>query len=96
MTLSRMTVFVASQGGGDKMKRVIITIPVLGILYMQVCAIADATDEEILDVCNRENQSGTTTGWAGVIREEVNDFGKDQLPQVCSEYPDRKHFLIYC
>lgn len=72
------------------MKRVIITNPFVGILYMQVCAIHDASNEEILAICNKENPSGTTNGWGVVIREG------DMKPVQCKEYSERKHFLISC
>jgi hypothetical protein len=81
------------------MKRVIITQPIFGICYMQVCAEADASDEEILEVCNSENPSGTTNGWAEVIRtveEEHNYRIPNFQPVQCSEYSDRQHFLIVC
>jgi len=69
------------------MDRVIITRGVVGIAHMQVCVIKDATDEEILKVCNQENPSGTSLGWCEVYR---------QNPVVCSQYPDRRHFLVEC
>ena len=85
------------------MDRVIVTSPFCGILYMQVCAIADATDEEILEVCNTKNPSGTTMGWANVIREnrEVGTMDNPKkkvnlAPVQCKDYPDRKHFIAVC
>ena len=72
------------------MERVIVTNPFNGLCHMQVCAIADATDEEILEVCNRENPSGTSLGWCGVIREG------DGAPVQCQDFPDRTHFLVNC
>lgn len=70
--------------------RVMVTRPVLGLFYMQVCAAAEATDEEILAVCNRENPSGTTNGWTTVIRDG------DGEPVQCDGDPDRLHFLVSC
>ncbi len=52
------------------MDRVVVTIPFSGICYMQVCAVSDATDEEILEVANSKNPSGTTNGWVEVARED--------------------------
>lgn len=49
--------------------RVTITNPFVGICHMQLCVVADATDEEILVVANGENPSGTTAGWGRVIRD---------------------------
>ena len=48
--------------------RVLVTKPMLGICHMQVCTVADASDEEILRVANRENPVGTERGWCDVIR----------------------------
>ncbi|MDD5649009.1 MAG: hypothetical protein PHF86_01085 [Candidatus Nanoarchaeia archaeon] len=81
------------------MDRVIVTREMIGICMMQVCAITDATDEEILEVCNRENPSGTRVGWNSVIREiKENDLFriKENLPVDCESFGNRKHFLILC
>ena len=40
----------------DRVKRVIVTRPMIGLLYMQVCVCKDATDKEILEVSNKENK----------------------------------------
>lgn len=66
---------------------------------MQVCAERDATDEEILAVCNRENPSGTTNGWAEVVRETVEGSRfktPDALPVQCAQSPERIHFVVLC
>lgn len=65
-----------------------------GLCYMQVCAVEDATDEEILAVCNRDNPAGTSKGWREVVRENDPDAG--MRPIACEEYPGRKHFLVGC
>lgn len=75
-------------------ERVEITRPIVGICVMQVCAVADATDEEILGVCNRLNPAGTEHGWTRVIREGAEHGA--MLPVVCSNSPNRKHFLVTC
>ena len=72
------------------MERVIVTKPCVGICHMQVCAESDASDEEILSVCNSQNESGTMNGWGEVIRE-----GKG-APVQCADHPDRTHFLVCC
>lgn len=75
-------------------ERVIVTKPMIGICFMQVCAVSDATDLEILEVANKENPSGTSAGWALVARE---DYEEEKLrPVQCEEYPDRKHFILIC
>ncbi len=73
-----------------KTERVIVTRPMIGLLYMQVCAVADATDEEILTVANCDNLCGTSQGWVKVVRRG------DGAPVQCQDYPDRKHFIIHC
>jgi hypothetical protein len=75
-------------------KRVMITRPMIGICYMQVCAISDATDEEILEVANAENPSGTTNGWSQVAREDYED--ERGRPVVCEDDKNRKHFMLIC
>lgn len=75
------------------MDRIVVTQSMIGLLYMQVCAEHNATDEEILTVCNRENLCGTTNGWVTVIRES-EDEGK--LPGPCQNFPNRTHFLVAC
>jgi len=76
------------------MERVKVTIPFSGICYMQVCAEEDATDEEILEVANRDNPSGTTNGWSKVARE--NHENENARPVKCEDHPDRKHFILIC
>ena len=76
------------------MKRVEITKPMIGICYMQVCAVIDSTDEEILKVANRENPSGTTNGWSEVAREDYEDVR--MRPVICDDDKNRKHFILIC
>ena len=76
------------------MEKVKVTIPFAGICYMQVCAEEDATDEEILEVANRDNPSGTSNGWSGVARESHENI--EARPQPCADHPGRKHFIVIC
>ena len=80
------------------MKRVEVTRFWCGLCFMQVCAVPDATNEEILEVCNRENPSGTEHGWVGVVRklEDARDITEKQLPGPCENFPNRTHFLVFC
>ena len=78
------------------MKRVIVTKRMLSIIAMQVCAVKDATDEEILEVCNNENPSGTTSGWGIVVRTDDSLIGEKAIPVQCDKYPDRLHFIVLC
>jgi len=76
--------------------RVIVTRQFMGICHMQVCAVNDATDAEILEVCNRENVSGTTLGWCRVVRGETGEH-ENQNPVACNSYKDsRTHYLVAC
>ena len=80
--------------------RVIVTRHMIGVCHMQVCVVPDATDEEILTVCNRENPSGTKNGWGVVIRtfDQLHDFWPVKLigPVTCSGHPGRQHFMVSC
>jgi len=68
-------------------ERVIPTRFVVGICHMQVCVAEGVSDEEILDVCNKENPSGTTGGWNQVERYDMVS---------CDTYPGRKHIMVTC
>ena len=74
-------------------KRVLVTRPFVGICHMQVCAMADVTDEEILVVCNKENPTGTQNGWSKVCRKNDKFWGK-MAPVTCAQNPGRKHFMV--
>lgn len=75
--------------------RVIVTKPYLGLLHMQVCVVADATDEEILEVCNRDNRCGTEFGWVTVLRGSTAELAQ-QAPIACQSNPSRVHLLVRC
>ncbi len=64
-----------------------------GICAMQVCATTDTTDEEVLTLCNQENPSGTTMGWAHVVRE---DEEHNQGGVACLSHDDRVHLIVVC
>lgn len=72
------------------MKKIVVTKPMVGICHMQVCVEEDTTDEEILEVCNTENVSGTTNGWVEVIRDG------DNAPIKCADAPNRLHIIVAC
>jgi hypothetical protein len=77
----------------SEVKRIEVTKPMVGICHMQVCAVEDATDKEILEVCNRENLCGTTNGWINVIRENEDERFR---PVQCDKHPGKNHFLVSC
>lgn len=82
------------------MNKVVVSKMMCGICHMQVCAEADATDKEILEVCNGENPSGTSKGWCKVIREneEPDEFWPIEKlkPVKCDDNDGRKHFMVAC
>ena len=60
---------------------------------MQVCAVDDATDEEILEVANRENRCFLRRdGWMEVYRGD----DANKKPGPCNDHPGRTHFLVSC
>jgi hypothetical protein len=75
------------------MERVTVNRAIVGICYMQVCAVPEATDEEILAFCNAKNIAGTTRGWVTVYRADCRN---EQRPVVCDDHPERFHFLVAC
>ena len=84
-------------GLSDLLARVIVTKPMVGLCHMQVCAVKDATDEEILEICNRENPSGTSNGWSQVCHNtEPDKFWGNLMPVQCAEHEDRVHYLVAC
>ena len=56
-----------------------------------VCAVNDATDEEILVVCNKALRR--MPGWCRVVREGSN-VPTVLWPRPCPEYPDRIHYVV--
>jgi len=80
--------------------RVQVTNFFIGLCGMQVCAVSDATDEEILSTANRENPSGTEKGWSVVLRTKEQlqkyDLSENCLPVTCSDDSNKTHFLLMC
>lgn len=82
-----------------ELDRIIVTNPMIGLCYMQCCAVKDATDEEVLTECNRKNLCGTTNGWVHVYRIDeklLKEGEKSIAPIVCGDDPDRLHLIISC
>ena len=81
-------------------ERVMISRRMVGLLAMQVCAVDDATDDEILAICNIQNPAGTSNGWMKVIRKDgdvsPDSEGNTGVPIPCTEVPGRSHFLVVC
>jgi hypothetical protein len=83
-------VAVAVQNSVEVKPRILVTRAMCGICHMQVCVVKDATDEEILEVCNRENPAGTSLGWGTVCR------GDEHAPVICDDDPERLHLMVSC
>lgn len=87
-------------------QRVCVTMPYAGLRAMQVCVVEDATDEEILKVCNEENPQMVSRGWHTVVRTEEQvkkedigckeGWGDSALPGKCVECPGRLHIIVLC
>lgn len=77
------------------MNRVVVTNIFVGVCHMQVCAVQDASDEEILAVCNRENPSGTSLGWTQVRRGSTGEYAHC-APVECEQDPIRIHYVVAC
>lgn len=73
--------------------RVIVTRPFAGLCFMGVCAVPDATDDEVLAVCNAQNPSGTTLGWCLVVRD-AETAGPHGAPVACADNPNRVHLMV--
>ena len=79
------------------MEKVEVTRRMIGFCHMQVCAETGATDEEILEVCNSENPSGTSNGWGTVVREDEDWCGTTvKGPVKCEDHDGREHILVAC
>jgi len=80
------------------MERIEVMKPVLRYLWMTVCAVDDATDDEILEACEKLNPAGTTMGWAAVVRTTDGSFmhGGEQGPREVCDHPGRTHLVVVC
>lgn len=87
-----MTTTTTGGGGAAPLARVIIVRSIVGIAFMQVCVADGVDDDEILDVCNRENPSGTAQGWTVVHRDKDGKLA----PITCASDRTRTHVLVSC
>lgn len=84
----------------EKDQRVFVVEGYHGFRAQQVCVVPEATDEEILEACNRENPQLVTGGWHTVVRdkEHARELGVDECaaPGNCVECPPRLHKIVLC
>ena len=80
------------------MNRVVTMQPFFTMIGMRVCACSDATDDEILAHCNRDNPSGTSAGWTSVVRATDGSLFREanKAPVQCADDPTRTHFVVLC
>lgn len=76
-------------------KKRVVCLGYVSLLYTLACAVADATDDEILAACNAENYCGTSMGWCFVVRDTVM-AGPNGGPLPCADDPSRVHYLVGC
>ena len=83
-----------------KEQRVCVTLPFAGLRAMQVCVLDGVSDEEILEVCNRENRQLISGGWHTVVRDKAHakELGVDEsaAPGKCADCQNRWHKIAIC
>lgn len=83
-------------------ERVMLTGLFAGLFSQHVCVVPDATDEEILKVCNDYEgvvNPSTWHRWTIVVRDEAaadraNIKWEDAKPGQCVECPPRIHMVV--
>jgi hypothetical protein len=83
-------------------QRVMLTGMYAGLFACQVCVVPDATDEEILEACNREDPRTEGFSWVRVIRtqKDIDELKlrtpdrSSALPGTCVECPPRIHMVV--
>jgi len=75
------------------MDKIVIIHPAIGFCFSRVCAEKNATDQEILEICNARNPSGTQGGWSQVLRD---DAPVHQRPMPCDDDSERLHCMVVC
>ena len=78
------------------MEKVIQTVAFVNIYTCQVCAEKDLTDEEVVQLLEESNPTGTSNGWSSIVREVTDVFDESCMPKPCADYPDRMHYLVTC
>lgn len=88
----QMGIAVLPRPGSKSLPRVEVTRSNERRTMLGVCAVADATDEEILTACNEADPQ--LTPWSRVIRENTPGFEPRSRPFPCPDYPGRVHLLV--
>jgi hypothetical protein len=75
---------------------VVVTNPMLGLLYMQVCAYGEVPPDQVEARANALNPSGTSNGWHVIVADDPEDEGPSKAPVACSDDDARLHYLLVC
>jgi len=66
------------------------------VLFSIVCAVKDATDDEILQTLNSQYPSETSNGWCVVVRPGKEAYNENQMPIPCQDDSERQHIMVAC
>jgi hypothetical protein len=66
----------------------------IGFVHTSVCAVADATPDEIRGAANRASPTGLDHGWE--ISEDKEFATGEPNPCPCNEHEGRQHWLLVC
>lgn len=66
-----------------------------GLLQMQVCVPATATDQSVVDYANITNPAGTEGGWF-IVKQGHELLGGDDERVQCQENNDNVHIVLIC
>jgi len=83
----------------DQLPRVMMMTDWLSLVAGCVCVVQDATDEEILEYCNKSHHPGTTNGWALVVHDAdrwKGVLGDECSPVQCADHKGRIHYVVMC
>jgi hypothetical protein len=80
--------------------RVFIMRSFAGLRAMQVCVLPEVPDEEILQVCNRENPQLGTIRWHTVVKDVKHAMecvvSPEAAPGPCQSRVGRLHKIVLC
>ena len=65
------------------------------VLGCQVCCPKDWTDEQIVELANRDNPAGTESGWT-IVRHGDACLQGDPERNVCADNDQHVHVALTC